>query len=325
MFNRAYYTLQAKKILWFATMVGLAGFAAVNAFASTWLSPVFMIGMAVGIGVYHLLPLLPQRIRGTGLPLLAPLIAMAMPETIAFCLGYFGLLLYMTVSADNKSDIYKKMDPMGKAQAADLEVLEKLERKTKITCHNKFVSENDAKDIPPNAGAAWLYDGNVIAIQSNMFSSTLTLKERKAIYAHEFGHINHRDSIFHSVTKCLYWTTTAFTYLAFSFPIALLVHFVSSASYFSISQIDELLADQFSARHANPLALSSGFDKLDKLGKEYVARMNEKTPSPSFSVSRLRQAVKYAIGMSTHPTDELRKAYLAEYANEKRIAKCKPC
>lgn len=325
MFNRVYYTLQAKKTLWFALMVGLTAIAAITAFASSaWLSPICIIGMAVGIGVYHLRALLPSRIQGSGFPLLAPLISLVMPGTMSFCLGYFGLMLYLTMSADKNLDVFKKYHTMGKdaVEDTDLEILKKLEDKTNIKCETKLVCEVDEKNCPPNAGAAWLYDGNVISIFSSMFSAGLSPKERKAIYAHEFGHVNHRDSIFHSVTKCLYWMTAACAYVAFSFHIALLVHFVSSFSYFAISRIDELLADQFAARHANPLALSSGFDKLDQIGKN----LSEKAKKPA--VSDLPRAIYYvakrAVGMSSHPPTQLRQAYLKEYATEKRIANCKP-
>ncbi len=324
MFNRAYYTLQAKKTLWFALMVGSAAIAVMTASASTWLSPIFIIGMTVGIGVYHLKALLPNRIRGLGFPLLAPLISLAMPGTMLFCLGYFGLILYLTMSADKNLDFFKKNHKLGEdaTEVTDLEILKKLEHKTNIKCETKLVCEVDAKNCPPNAGAAWLYDGNVISIFSSMFSAGLSAKERKAIYAHEFGHVNHRDSIFHSVTKCLYWMTAACAYVAFNFHIALLVHFVSSFSYFAISRIDELLADQFAARHANPSMLSSGFDKLDQFGKN----LSDKAQMPA--VSDLPRALYYvakkAVGMSSHPSTALRQAYLKEYATEKRIANCKP-
>lgn len=326
MFNRAFYTLQAKKVLWVATMVTLAALAVVNASVSTWLSPIFMIGMVVGIAVYHLSPHLPQRAKGLGFPLLAPLISFAMPGTMSFCLGYFGLMIYLTMSADNHSNVFNNTHKMGAAEAADLEILEKLERKTKITCHSKSICEVDEKKFAPNAGAAWLYDGNVISIFSNMLTSGLTLKERKAIYAHEFGHIHQRDSLLHSTTKFLYWMTAACAYFAFSLHIALIVHFVSSLSYYAISQIDELLADQFSARHANPLALSSGFDKLEQIGKDLVTKAKATTTSAiSTSPRTIRYSIKQAVGMISHPSHELRKAYLNEYATEKRIAKCKPC
>lgn len=314
MYNRAFYTLQVKKAVWYVAMGSLAYFTLV----STPLAPLTIVGIAAGISLPHLMPFMPTVLGGM-IILLSPLLASLTSIAVPFNLGFFGIIAHRIMTGGKMVEALKKTHIMGDAEKTDLETIKKLENKTNIKIDVKKICEVDAKKFSPNAAASGGYE-NSIYIFSNILKAPFTRKEKKAVFAHEFGHIKHHDSLAHSVTSFLFWTTAAVSLFSFSFPLALLAVIGSKYCYYAISQIDELLADQFAAQHANPRALISSFDKLKAAAKPIRQRERRERTLLQWPKAILH-SVDRAVGMTSHPTVKVRKSYLEAYAAEKATAK----
>jgi len=310
MFNRTFYNLQAKKALWFTTMLTVTGFTLIN----TTLAPITILGLSLGIGTFHLLSLLPTI--GMSLVLLtAPFIALFTPVALTFNLGFLGILAHRIMGKSKIDEAFQKTHTMGEAE--DLDLMSKLEKKTNVYVSKKEVCDIDPKKLPPNASAVGGFANNTIYVFSNLMKSPFTRKEKKAVYAHEFGHLKHWDFLTKLATSFLWYTTIAGSLLSFNLPIAIAISSVASLSYYAVSQIDELLADCYSAQHSNPEALMSALQKL-------VDYKTEKSGAKQSLWSKTKSSLhsfQNKIGMSTHPSCEIRKSYLASYAEEKQAAK----
>lgn len=317
MYQGTFYKLQIKKAVWFLLMGSLASLAVV----SSPLAPLTMLGIAAGVALPNLLPFMPL---GFAAPLivLSPLIAAISPIALSFNMGFMGVMMHRIFMGGQTREALKKKHDMGKAEAEDLATLNKLETKTNIHIDEKKICDVDEKKFIPNAAASGTYE-NSIYIFSNIIKAPFTHKERKAIFAHEFGHINHHDSALTSITSILFWLTTAVSVFTFSFPLAMLAMIGSRYCYYAISQIDELLADQFSARQTNPKALMSALDKLNAVAKPIRERQREERTLSQWPKAIL-SAFDHAVGMTSHPPVSVRKSYLEEYAAEKEAAKIAP-
>ena len=312
MFNRTFYKLQTKKALWGSSMLAIAAYTIIN----TTLALPTLIGFSLGVGMFSILPLLPTAIAGLVL-LASPFIALTTPYALAFNLGFLGIIAHRIMQPSHIKEAFKNIHPLGKKEEEeDLAILQKLENKIKISIHHKKVCNVEGKK--PNAAALGGFVNNTIYIFSNLMKDPFTLKERKAVYAHEFGHLKHWDFLTRTTTNFLWYTTVGLSLASFSLPIAIIIGSAVSISYYAISQIDELLADQCSAQYANPKALISTLEKL----------VNYKENKPTHEKKSLWDKAnsslslfKKATGMISHPDVSIRKAYLSSYAKEKQSVK----
>lgn len=325
MFNRTFYILQTKKALWFGALTALATYALM----ATTLTPVLFYGLLAGITTFHLLPLLPTRI-GETLTWLSPLLMLLTPIALGYNLAFIGLMANIFFFTDKKMLLaFAHTHAFGDKEKEDNELMQKLEQKTKLTVKYKTVCEVYQR-FAPNVFAIGGFNNQEICVYSNILEAPFTRKEKKAIYAHEFGHLKHKDFLAGSASSFLYWTTAIFALNAFSLPLALCCVFAANIAYYAISQVNELLADWHSAQYASPKALGSALDKIKDIAKKIKAH------KPVLSIMSYPQkkekglldtpksylnAFKRKAGMYSHPSVAVRKSYLDTYDAEKQLLK----
>ncbi|MCS5707381.1 M48 family metalloprotease [Candidatus Berkiella cookevillensis] len=198
--------------------------------------------------------------------------------------------------------------------------MKNLEKKTKITVKDKTVCEVD-ESFAPNAAAAGGFNEQKIYVFSNILKAPFTRKEKKAIYAHEFGHLKHKDFLAGSASRFLYWTTAIFALNAFSLPVALFSIFAANIAYYAISQVDELLADWHCAQYANPKALGSALDKIVNIAEQIKDNKPKKEKGLLDTPKSYLNSFKRKAGMYSHPSVAVRKSYLDTYDAEKQLLK----
>lgn len=316
MFNSTFYRLQAKKALWFGAFAALAAYTVMTAA----IAPILLYGLLAGITSFHLLPLLPARATGA-LIVFSPLLVLLSPMALGYNLAFIGLIANTLLLGDKKMfKALKHTHPMGNKEKEDLELMQKLERKSKITVKNKTICDVD-ESFAPNAAAVGGFDEQKIYVFSNILKAPFTRKEKKAIYAHEFGHLQHKDFLAGTASGFLYWTTAVFALSAFTLPIALLTIFAANIAYYAISQLDELLADWHSAHYANPKALGNALDKITKIAENIRDNKPNKEKGLFDTPKSYLNAFKRTVGMHSHPSVAVRKSYLDMYDAEKQVFK----
>lgn len=316
MFQRTFYTLQAKKALWFAAFATLATYTLM----ATTLTPILLYGLLAGITAFHLLPLVPPIITGV-LIAFSPLLILFTPIALGYNLAFIGLMANALLLGNEKMlQALKHTHAMGAQEKEDHELMQKLEKKTKITVKNKEICEVD-ESFAPNAAAVGGFSEQKIYVFSNILKAPFTRKEKKAVYAHEFGHLKHKDFLAESASRFLYWTTAVFALSAFSLPVALLFVFAANIAYYAISQINELLADWHCAQYANPKALGSALDKIIDSAEKIKANESKKEKGLLDTPKSYLNSFKRKVGMHSHPSVAVRKSYLDTYDTEKQLLK----
>lgn len=314
MFKGSYYKLQAKKAAWFGVMILAAAYTLLH----TPLAPLSIFGITLGIGTYHLLQLMPSS-KSPLLFLVSPLLALISPVALSFNLAFLSLIAYNIMAPSKMYEALRTKRPMGVSEKEDLDLIEKLEKKTSIHIHQKHVCDVDEKNFAPNAAASGGFVNNSLIFFSNILKAPFTQKEKKAIISHELGHIHNMDFLTQAISKFLFWSTCALALASFSLPLALLTGLTVNYAYYGISQINELLADQFAARHANSQALITGLDKVKEIAKSVKQKELEQETLWDKPKS-LFNSFKYQLGLVEHPTMDMRKSYLQSYENEKQIS-----
>jgi heat shock protein HtpX len=313
-FNSFYYQLQAKKVAWFGVMISAAGFTLLH----TPLAPLTVLGITLGFGMYHLLQLLPPT-KSALLRLVSPLLALASPIALPFNSVFLGLIAYNIMTPSKRYGALRTKRPMGLSEKEDVDLIEKLEKKTNIHISQKNVCDVDEKKFAPNASASGGFVNNSLMFFSNILKAPFNKKEKKAIIAHELGHINNMDFLSQVTSGFLFWSTCVLAFASFSLPVALLAGLTVNYAYYGISQINELLADQFAATHASPQALMAGLDKIRNIAK--TVKQNDLEQETLWDKPKsFFNRFKHELGLVTHPTIDVRKSYLQSYEVEKRAS-----
>lgn len=316
MFKRSYYTLQAKKLFWLSSLTGLTVFA----FLNSTLAPMTLLGLGLGVGAFHLMPLLPPWCAGL-LILGSPILALFTPFALAFNLSFLGLFGQRIMDASQVTEAMKNTHKLGEKETdqEEIKIIDKLQKKTNIKVDKLTVCDVDPKKFMPNAAAASNLISNSVFIFSNIMQHPFKPKERKAVYAHELGHLKNLDSFTHTLTSCLWYLTVGFVATSFYLPYAIGLAALASLCYYSVSQTDELLADLHSAQYSNPKQLISALNKL--------VQYKENLPRPKTEQSLWKKTktslnnFKRHMGLCSHPKVSLRNEYLESYAIEKEATK----
>jgi len=314
MFNRTYYVLQAKKLGWLSVLATTAILSILQA----PVMPLTLMGLLLGVSALQILPLFNKTISTLFL-LTTPLLVLATPIALPFNVGFLGLIAYRLSSSDKITKALEKTHAMGDKEKDDLAQVEKLERKTGIKVAEKHICEVDAKKFSPNAAASGGLANHEIYIFDNILKAPFTAKEKKAVFAHEFGHLKNKDFLATVTSNLLYWNTIACAFFAFSAPVALLIALTAHFASYGVSQACELLADQFAAEHANPRQLMGALDKI--VAQKKIIDTNNKEHGLWERPKSLLNDLKRKTGMISHPAAAVRKSYLAGYAIEKDAVK----
>lgn len=313
MFNRTYKKLQAKKIAWFGLMLATSIFT----FTQIPMMPVYTTGILLGIGLYHIRSFLPPAPRAL-LSILTFIFVYVSSLAIPFSVAYFGLYFHSRISNRKIAEALRNTHEMNSTEQADIDVINKLENKTSIRLTEKIVCDVDETKFSPNAAATRTPIANLLFVYSNLLKSPFTKKEKKAVFAHELGHINEMDSYVKQIASFLYWSTCTLAFMSLSFPAAAFILVLNQYAYYSIAQSMELLADQFAARHANPQALSQGLRKAKDKAKQIKAAQPDGIKKHA---EKMLHYFWHKTGMTSHPSLRVRNTYLQEYAAEKTAAR----
>lgn len=193
------------------------------------------------------------------------------------------------------------------------QLLKELSKKTQIIIDDIFVFSLNTKELyAPNVFVVGgIFMRNAICIDINLLDSGLTKEERKAIYAHELGHIKYFDSLLSIVTTVLSYMACILAFISVHPLIFMGTLFASIAAKYSVRQSCVLLADLHSALHTAPEDLISILYKLEKK----CTAIADKKLMDTWRLVRLVKFVRWKYNTLSYPKMSTRLKYLRCYCD----------